>query len=241
MILPKEHHISKLIIEDVLRRIKHQGRNHVLAELRQKYWIINARTAIRGILSKCIICRKHQTRPSCQKMPDLPQHRVTPDEPAFSMTGVDYFGPLDTKHGRSTKKRYGVVFTCLNCRAVHNWNSRQPWHLIMYSCNIRRFVARRGRVQQMFSDNRTNFVSANKELRNSFKDLDQDLINKYTTSCGIQWHFNPPAASHQGGVWERQVRTIRKIMNAILNEQNMKTTGSDGQSRTLIMWDRDDN
>jgi hypothetical protein len=35
----------------------------------------------------------------------------------------------------------------------------------------------------------------------------------------IKWEFNPPAASHMGGVWERQIRTVRKVMNAILRNQ----------------------
>jgi hypothetical protein len=36
---------------------------------------------------------------------------------------------------------------------------------------------------------------------------------------GIEWEFNPPAASHFGGVWERQIRTIRKVLYGLLKEQ----------------------
>ena len=35
----------------------------------------------------------------------------------------------------------------------------------------------------------------------------------------IKWEFNPPAASHMGGIWERQIRTVRKVLNVILKEQ----------------------
>jgi len=35
----------------------------------------------------------------------------------------------------------------------------------------------------------------------------------------IEWNFNPPHASHFGGVWERQIRTIRKDLNGVIKEQ----------------------
>lgn len=233
MILPKDHHVSTLLIRHIHRQIKHQGCNHILSELRQRFWILRARAAVKSVLRRCVICKRHQSKAACQKMADLPASRVKPDEPPFHRTGMDYFGPFEVRQGRSNRKRYGVVFTCLNSRAVH---IEIATSLDTSSCveAVRRFVARRGNIKEIFSDNGTNLVSTDKELRNSLKDLDQDIISKYATSHGIQWHFNPPAASHHGGVWERQIRTIRKIMNAILNEQNMKTARSDEQLHTLM-------
>ena len=52
-------------------------------------------------------------------MADLPKERITPDKPPFTAVGVDYFGPLEVKQGRSRVKRYGCIFTCLALRAVH--------------------------------------------------------------------------------------------------------------------------
>ncbi|KAK3541659.1 hypothetical protein QTP86_034663, partial [Hemibagrus guttatus] len=54
-----------------------------------------------------------------QQMADLPEGRVSSEEPPFSYVGVDYFGPFEVKRGRSLVKRYGVIFTCLAIRAIH--------------------------------------------------------------------------------------------------------------------------
>ena len=51
-------------------------------------------------------------------MTDLPEDRLEP-VPLFTYSAVDYFGPFKVKEGGSEHKRYGVLFTCLTCRAIH--------------------------------------------------------------------------------------------------------------------------
>lgn len=98
-------------------------------------------------------------------MADLPVDRITPDEPPFSRVGMDYFGPIDVKQGRSLVKRYGVVFVCLASRAIH---IERADSLDTNGCInvIRRFMARRGQVTQIRSDNGSNLVGAEKEMQN---------------------------------------------------------------------------
>ena len=63
----------------------------------------------------------------------------------------------------------------------------------------------------MISDNGTNFVAAEKELRQIVKQLDKErIINATSTNQAIQWDFNPPSAPHFGGVFESMVRVQRK-------------------------------
>ena len=43
-------------------------------------------------------------------------------------------------------------------------------------------------------------------------------MEKFVTECGCKWEFNPPHASHFGGVWERQINTIRHVLDAMFTE-----------------------
>lgn len=218
ILLPRESALAKLIVREIHARLGHLGKNSVLAELRQKYWIPRAGHLIKGIISKCVDCRKYHAKPIMQKMADLPADRVCGDTPAFAHTGMDYFGPLEVKRGRTITKRYGVIFTCCSSRAVH---LEVAHSLTTDSCinAIRRFLARRGSVALIRSDNGTNLVGAEKELRQEIEKWNQSSIGRYLQQRNISWKFNPPAASHFGGFWERLIRSVRRVMYSLLKEQ----------------------
>ena len=190
----------------------------MIAKLHERYWIPRAVTIIKGIVSRCVHCRKYRAKLEGQIMADLPAERLQGDDPPFTRTGVDYFGPFEVKRGRTIVKRYGVIFTCLNIRAVH---LEVAHSLDTDSCvnAIRRFLARRGNVTHIQSDNGTNFVGAERELREEIERWDQDAIVDTMAKKNIRWVFNPPSASHFGGVWERHIRMVRKVLYGLVKEQ----------------------
>ena len=53
----------------------------------------------------------------------------------------------------------------------------------------------------------------------------QAQIQEYLLQHDVKWIFNPPAASHHGGAWERCIRTVRKVMKALLKEQVLDDEG----------------
>ena len=214
VLLPKKGHITTLIIRQIHEDLAHCGRNHVLATSREKYWVINANTTVRNILFKCVQCRKSRSPVIEQKMADLPKDRVTP-APPFSHTGVDLFGPYYVKEGRKVIKRYGVLFTCLASRAIH-LETANTLETDSFLNALRRFIARRGNVKVLRCDNATNFRGAERELRECLNELQQDVVHEYLLKHQIQWKFNAPTASHQGGAWERQIRTVRKVLGPLL-------------------------
>ena len=151
-------------------------------------------------------------------MAGLPASRLTPNVRPFSTCGMDYFGPMDVRVGRRTEKRYGVLFTCMVTRAVH---LELATSLTTDSCvmAIRRFIGRRGYPRKIYSDNGTNLHGADKVLRKALEEFDQDVIRAELTPKEISWMFNPPAAPHMGGAWERLVRSVKTALKAVLKEQ----------------------
>ena len=216
ILLPPKGHVVNLLLRDIHVNLAHAGRNHTLAKLREKYWVIRSNAAVRRIINKCVPCRRQKTTTCTQKMADLPKDR-TDCSPPFTYSAVDYFGPYFIKEGRKQHKRYGVLFTCLASRAIH-LETAHSLDTDSFLHALRRFIARRGPVRQMRSDNGTNFVGAERELRQALQEMDQKQITQHLLSQNIDWIFNPPSASHMGGAWERQIRTVRKVLTHLVRE-----------------------
>ena len=88
-----------------------------------------------------------------------------------------------------------------------------------FICALRRFMCRRGSVRQLRSDRGTNFVGAKGELTQAWNDMNQNQIHNFllTKNCDwIQFEMNVPHASHMGGVWERQIKSVRSVISALM-------------------------
>ena len=218
IVLPSDHVVTKLIIVHHHSQVGHSGVGMTWSSLREKFWIIRGGATVRRAIGNCFECKRRNAPLRQQFMADLPAARVTPDKPPFTMVGVDYFGPIYVKQGRSHIKRYGCIFTCLAVRAVH-LEVAHSLDTDAFINSLRRFIARRGKPQIIMSDNGTNFVGGERELRESLDDLNQRRVSDFLLQRGISWQFNPPAASHMGGVWERMIRSVRKILRSLLKEQ----------------------
>ena len=84
---------------------------------------------------------------------------------------------------------------------------------------LRSFIARRGQLVHMYSDNGTNFQGANNELSECLKNFNKVKVCDFLTPKGIQWHFNPPQSPHFGGAWERLVRSTKRALQATIQNQ----------------------
>ena len=205
-------------------KLGHSGREHVLAAVRERYWIIHGNSTVRRVLSNCFGCKRRQAKAVEQKMGDLPYDRVDPGQPPSTRIGVDYFGPFLVREKRSMVKRYGVIFTCLAIRAIH-LEVAKTLDTNSFIMALRRFIARRGQVKVIRSDNSTNLVGGEKELRHAIQEWNQNQIHQFLLQHEVKWTFNPPTGSHHGGVWERCIRTVRKILSALVKEQTLNDEG----------------
>ena len=89
-----------------------------------------------------------------------------------------------------------------------------------------RMASRRGLPEEMTSDNGTNFVGANNELRHLSRDWTKTQRHKETrqrtADKGIKWRFNPPGGPHFGGAHESLIKTAKKTLHAILGKADVK-------------------
>ena len=210
----------ELLVNHYHVQLGHAGVERVLAELRLRYWITKGRSSVKWVIGQCIPCRKARARTMTRQMADLPSDRVTAGDPPFSMVGVDYFCPLLVVTGRSEVKRYGCLFTCLATRAIHLEMAVSLGTDVFINV-LQRFIAHRGLPRVIRSDNGTNFVGAKAELMKCLSEWNQAKISEYLLQREIRWVFNPPGASHMGGVWERQIRTVRSILTALARQQRL--------------------
>lgn len=195
-ILPNDNHVTKVLIRHLHQSVAHQGKNMTLSKLRSAgYWIINAHSVVSSVIFHCVICKELRPRPIIPQMSALPETRVTP-QPLFTAVGVDWFGPFIVKERRSELKRYGLMITCLESRAVHI-EVLDDMSTTSFIHGVRNVIAIRGPIRVIYCDRGTNFMRAISEI---FK------------KGSLEFKVNPPSASHMGGVWERMIRTARNVL-----------------------------
>ena len=231
ILLPRKHHVMENFVRYFHLKLGHLGKNTMISEIRLKYWIVGVSGLVRRILGKCVSCRRMHARSVEQLMGDLPRERLSPDLPVFSNIGIDCFGPFSVKRGRSEVKRYGVIFTCLTSRAMH-LEVAFSLSTESFISAFRRFISRRGQPLVVYSDNGTNFIGAERELKDSIKDWNEKQVQDWLLQRDIRWKFNPPTASNFGGIWEREIRSVRKVMNGLTHAQNLNL--DDEEFNTLL-------
>ena len=140
----------------------------MLAQVRNRYRVIDGRQEVKNYDEECKVCERRRLQPSVQIMAPLPRTRVGTTMRAFAKCCVDYAGPFTTKITRRVSaERYLCLFTCSATRAVHlemacSWSTTDFLNAF--------------RTEKATSDNGTNFVGAEGELRELVQAMDQEQI-----------------------------------------------------------------
>ncbi|XP_045479819.1 uncharacterized protein LOC123684569 [Harmonia axyridis] len=227
VLLPKDNHLTHLIIDDAHYRLLHAGALATHSYIRRRYWILDGRNVVRNRLRKCNRCFSCKPRPLIQPMGNLPPERLS-SAMAFLTTGVVYAGPFYVTsarlRGAVSTKAYLVVFICFSTKAVHLELASElstPAFIAAY----RRFVARRGHPSVIFSDNGTNFVGAHNYLRDLGRLLSapqhQQSLCDAASSSGTDWRFISPSSPHFGGLWEAAVKSAKHHLTRVIGEQKL--------------------
>lgn len=77
--------------------------------------------------------------------------------------------------------------------------------------SLRHFVSRHGTPFELLCDNGTNLIGRNRELQNAFNAMAPQLKEQLAKQK-INFSFNPPAAPHFGGTWEREVKSVKAAL-----------------------------
>ncbi|XP_011859183.1 PREDICTED: uncharacterized protein LOC105556701 [Vollenhovia emeryi] len=157
-------------------------------------------------------------------MGDLPPNRVREATP-FNHTGIDFCGPFyikEKKHrNRNRVKVYVCVFVCMCIKAVH-LEIVSDLSSDGFLAALRRFVARRGVPEHIYSDNGTNFIGANNQLKDLYALFNSNehmkRVDKYANELRISWHFIPPIAPHFGGLWESTVKIFNHHLKRVVGD-----------------------
>ncbi|XP_055543629.1 uncharacterized protein LOC129729169 [Wyeomyia smithii] len=165
VILPKRQLVTALVTDFYHRQYRHANRETVVNEMRQRFEVANLRALVRKVANNCAFCKIAKAIPSAPPMAPHSEERLEPFVRPFTYVGVDYFGPVLVRVGRSQ-------MTC--------------------------------------------FQGANKQLQEEIATLN-DVMATTFTNARTAWKFNPPAAPHMGGVWERLVKSVKVAVGSALD------------------------
>lgn len=114
-----------------------------------------------------------------------------------------------------------AVFVCFTTKAVH-LELVADLSTAKFLQALRRFVSRRGLCAELYSDNGRNFVGASNELRRLVKSKEHtEAVAEACVENGIRWRFNPPSASHFGGLWEAAIQSAQKHFVRVLGTHTL--------------------
>ncbi|XP_065664600.1 uncharacterized protein LOC136086241 [Hydra vulgaris] len=202
--LPIKSYFSNLIILHYHYITKHGGVKETLNELRTKFWLSKSRSLIKTIIRNCHVCRRFDSKPYIYpNSPPLPLSRVS-DKYAFKYVGVDLCGPIMIKNIYESNMMYKAwIFVATCCSTRFLYLDLVP-DCSAEACirGLRRFISRFGAPLQFISDNGSNFSA--------------EETQSFTSLRRIRWCFNVPAAPWWGGVFERMIRTTKRVIKKVL-------------------------
>ena len=167
-------------------------------------------------------------------MSELPKERLDAYEKPFYNTGIDFLRPIIMKLSKKTRanqakaKRYGVIFTCMTTRAIH-LEIAEDLTTDSFILSLRRFIARRGNVKRIRSDNGTNFKRAQKELQDAIAEINipkviSELVKNTLTLSGHLTHQVAHGFEEPG---EALIKSVKRTLKAITRDRPITPSSDD--------------
>ena len=172
-----------------------------MIEVRKNYWIPRLRSLTKRVIKRCYGCKRFQITAFAQPPTgNLPMDRTEGSSP-FQVVGIDCRAKKDQK------KSYILLYACSLTRGLYL--ELLP-DLTTGECirSLKRLIARRGRPQNIYSDNGKTFVAAAKWLRKAMKD---EHMHNWLAKQQITWQVN--LSRWEKNAWEKDWREGVTVSN----------------------------
>ena len=216
--LPSKAEFSKKLAASAHLRTLHGGVGYTMAEVRRDYWIPRLRQLVKKVMFECHGCKRFYAVPYPMPPPGgLPRDRTEGDRP-FQVIGLDYAGPVYYKKSSKTVgKSYILLYCCSLTRAVYlDLMPNQTFEELIIS--FKRFIARRGRPEKIYSDNAQTFQAGDKWLR---KVMREEKIHDFLAQHHMYWQFNTSLAPWWGGQYERIVGLVKQSLYKVVGRSTL--------------------
>lgn len=223
ILLQSSHHFTKLLFEYEHKRLFHAGPQLLLASIRDTYWPIRGRNLARLCYRRCVRCCRLKGQTVTPIMGNLPRQRLLAGGFPFENIGLDYAGPIQSavRRGRGCKlvKVYIAIFVCFTTKSIHlelvgDLTSNT------FIMALKRFISRRGKPVNIFSDNGTSFVGAYNDL-SKFLKTNCDSLSEEMAKEGISFNFIPAYSPHFAGLAEAGVKSTKHHLVRVLGLCNL--------------------
>ena len=197
--LPTDAVYTERLVMNAHLHILHGGVVLTITRIRERYWIPGLRQLAKRLIPNCFGCKQFHATP-LRKPPQacLPTELTTGKQP-FQIFGLDYARPLYYKRsGKAMGKAYILLLSCsLTCAICLELLPDQS--LERFLPTLKKFIARRGRPEKIYSDNFSIFVAAAKWLK---KVQRAESVHDFLSQDNIRWQFNLSRAPWWGGQFE---------------------------------------
>jgi hypothetical protein len=216
VILSSRQSITRLLVKSFHQKFKHPvGLALALSKLQRHYIILGLNRFLTKVAASCLTCRKMQPKPDPPMMGPLPPEITRGSGRAFRTVGLDFAGPFTLRgagRGLRAPIRHVLLLTCLQTRAVHFevCTDQTTYSVVMA---LIRFTCVRGDPEIIYSDNQTSLLGTSQALEAEYKRRKPE---------GIVWKTIVPRAPHQGGRWERMVRSMKRALLALGESRLLK-------------------
>ena len=69
------------------------------------------------------------------------------------------------------------------------------------------------------SDNGTNFIGAEREIKETLNGIDQNRITNFLSQHSIEWKFNPPSSPWMDGIWEALIKSVKRALRVVIQDR----------------------